>query len=154
MTTYYLDASAIVKRYLHDNGSQWVTALWQRTGEVSLFSAELVDVEVMCALSRAQREGRIGMKRRNESAALFILEVQEVLESISVSAEIRQSAHRLALRHPLRAYDAVHLATALALEKRLRRSGISVPVFISADANLLAAARVEGLMIENPNEHE
>ena len=154
MTTYYLDASAIVKRYLHENGSQWVTALWQRTGEVSLFSGELVDVEVVCALSRARREGRIGMKRRNASAALFILEVQEVLESISVSAEIRHSAHRLALRHPLRAYDAVHLATALALEKRLRRSGISVPVFISADANLLAAARVEGLMIENPNEHE
>jgi hypothetical protein len=154
MTTYYLDASAIVKRYLHENGSQWITALWQRTGEVSMFSGELVDVEVVCALSRAQREGRIGMKRRNESAALFILEVQEVLESISVSTEILQNAHRLALRHPMRAYDAVHLATALALEQRLRRSGIEVPVFVSADANLLAAARAEGLVAENPSEHE
>jgi predicted nucleic acid-binding protein len=154
MATYYLDASAIVKRYLHENGSQWVTALWQRPGAVSLFSAELVDVEVVCALSRAQREGRIGVKRRNESAALFTLEVHEALESISVSTEARQSAHRLALRHPLRAYDAIHLATALALEQRLRWSGISVPVFVSADTNLLTVARAEGLAVENPSEHE
>jgi predicted nucleic acid-binding protein len=154
MPTYYLDASAIVKLYLRENGSRWVTTLWKRTGEISLFSAELVNVEVTCALSRAQREGRIGVKRRNGSAALFILEAQQVLESVAVSAGILQNAQRLALRHPLRAYDAVHLATALGLAERLLWSSLSVPVFVSADTNLLAAAHAERLAIENPNEHE
>jgi len=154
MPTYYLDASAIVKRYLPETGSQWVSALWRRTGTVSLFSAAVVNVEVVCALSRAQREGRIGMKRRNESAALFVLEAQRILQSIATSAQILQSAHHLALRYPLRAYDAVHLATALELVQRLLPFGVSIPIFVSADTNLLAAARAEGLMIENPSEHE
>ena len=154
MATYYLDASAIAKRYLQESGSQWVTTLWKRTGEISLFSATVVNVEVVCALSRTQREGRIGMKRRNESAALFTLEAQQNLESIAVSPEILQSAHRVALRHPLRAYDAVHLATALLLVEQLLWSGLPAPIFVSADANLLTAARAEGLVVENPNEHE
>ena len=154
MTIYYLDASAIAKRYLQESGSQWVTALWKRAGEISLFSAALVNVEVVCALSRAQREERIGMRRRNESAALFALEAQQNLESIAVSADILQSAHRLALRHPLRAYDAIHLATALELAERMRWAGLPAPIFVSADGNLLVAARAEGLVVENPNEHE
>ena len=32
--------------------------------------------------------------------------------------------------------------------------GLPAPIFVSADANLLAAARAEGLAVENPNEHE
>jgi hypothetical protein len=154
MTIYYLDASAIAKRYLQECGSLWVTALWKRAGEISLFSAALVNVEVVCALSRAQREERIGMRRRNESAGLFALEAQQNLESIAVSADILQSAHRLALRHPLRAYDAVHLATALELAERMLWAGLPAPIFVSADGNLLAAARAEGLVVENPNEHK
>ena len=154
MTIYYLDASAIATRYLQESGSQWVTALWKRAGEISLFSAALVNVEVVCALSRAQREERIGMRRRNESAAVFALEAQQNLEGITVSADILQSAHRLALRHPLRAYDAIHLATALELAERMLWAGLPAPIFVSADGNLLVAARAEGLVVENPNEHE
>jgi uncharacterized protein len=154
MATYYLDASAIVKRYLREGGSQWVTELWKRTAEVSLCSAELVDIEVVCALSRAERAGRIGLNRRNKSASLFLLEAQQVLDHMSVTAEILRLAHRLALRHPLRAYDAVHLATALQLAARLSREGLPAPAFVTADGNLLAAARAEGLIAEDPNQHE
>jgi predicted nucleic acid-binding protein len=154
MATVYLDASAIVKRYLRESGSQWITDLWKRTAEVSLFSAELVDVEVICALSRAERAGRIGLNRRNKSASLYLLEAQHVLDHMSITAEILQRAHRLALRHPLRAYDAMHLATALHLAERLSGLRLPAPAFVSADGNVLAAARAEGLTAEDPNEHE
>lgn len=154
MAAYYLDASAIVKRYLRESGSCWVGDLWKRTAEVSLFSAELVDVEVICALSRAERAGRIGLDRRNRSASLYLLETQQVLDHMSVTAEILQRAHRVALRHPLRAYDAVHLATALQLAERLSQWSLPAPAFVSADGNLLAAARAEGLAAEDPSEHE
>jgi predicted nucleic acid-binding protein len=154
MSMYYLDASAIVKRYLRESGSRWVTELWEQVDADSLSSVELVDVEVVCALSRAQREGRIGMGRRNQAAALFVLEAKRLLDRIPLSADVVQGAHRLALRHPLRAYDALHLATALKLAGRLMWSGLPAPIFVSADGNLLAAARAEGLAAENPNEHE
>jgi hypothetical protein len=48
----------------------------------------------------------------------------------------------------LRGYDAVQLAAALA-------AGAVLPdlVFAAADDDLLAAARLEGLAVENPNQH-
>ena len=64
-------------------------------------------------------------------------------------------ANQLALRYPLRAYDAMHLATALALARASSSSSaLPSPIFVSADTNLLAAARAEGLAVENPSEHE
>jgi predicted nucleic acid-binding protein len=154
MATYYLDASAIVKRYLREGGSRWIIELWSRTPEVSLFSAELVDVEVVCALSRAERAGCIGLNRRNKSAALYLVEAQRVLNHMTVTAAILRLAHQLAMRHPLRAYDAVHLATALQLSERLLSVSLPTPTFVSADCNLLAAANAEGLIAEDPNQHE
>ena len=154
MAAYYLDASAIVKRYLREGGSRWVTDLWKRTSEVTLFSAELADVEVVCALSRAERAGRIGLHRRNRSAALYLVEAQQVLNHMSVTARILRLAHELALRHPLRAYDAVHLATVLQLSERLSSVSLPAPIFVSADGNLLDAARAEGLAAQDPGDHE
>ena len=154
MSTHYLDASAIVKRYLQESGSRWVAELWRRAEDSGLYSTALVDVEVVCALSRAQREGRIGLSRRNRLAGSFILEASRILTACQYQLEVLQDAHRLALRYPLRAYDAVHLTTALELAERMLWAGLPAPIFVSADGNLLVAARAEGLVVENPNEHE
>jgi hypothetical protein len=48
----------------------------------------------------------------------------------------------------------MHLATALRVLSGSLLLGLPPPIFVSADTNLLAVARAEGLMIENPNEHE
>lgn len=54
----------------------------------------------------------------------------------------------LLLTHPLRAYDAVQLASALSLPPLPR--GIAL-AFVAADERLLAVAKKLGLPIENPN---
>jgi hypothetical protein len=62
-------------------------------------------------------------------------------------------------RHPLRAYDAVHLATALIAERSFRAKGLPPLLFLSSDDRLLTAARAEGLAAsadfspDNPNLH-
>jgi phosphoheptose isomerase len=56
-------------------------------------------------------------------------------------------------RHPLRGYDAMHLATALAVRQSLQRQGLPTLIFISADDNLNTAASAEGLAVDNPNDH-
>jgi len=154
MTTYYLDSSALVKRYLWEPGSHWISGLFEQSGQDGFSSTELITVEVVCALTRAERDNRISLNRRDKLANLFLDEVRALLNAVPVSAHILQSASQLALRHPLRAYDAVHLATAQELVRRLMWSELPAPIFVSADANLLAAARAEGLGAENPNEHE
>jgi len=51
-----------------------------------------------------------------------------------------------------RAGHAIQLASALAVQAELIASGVSPLVFVSADADLDKAARVEGLVVENPND--
>ena len=50
--------------------------------------------------------------------------------------------------YPLRAYDAVQLAGALTV-----RRGMPPPLFVAADTTLLAAARAEGFLVDNPLQH-
>jgi hypothetical protein len=45
------------------------------------------------------------------------------------------------------------LASALALNEPLADHGLPLLTFVAADDNLLAAARLEGLPVENPNNH-
>jgi uncharacterized protein len=72
---------------------------------------------------------------------------------IAVNNEILYGACDLLERYPLRAYDTIHLATALTVKRRLMASGASGLVFLCADDRLLQAAVAEGLAADNPNDH-
>ena len=154
MITYYLDASAISKRYLRERGSRWVIGLMSAPAVNHFTSIELVTVEVICALTRAHRERRISSGYRERLIALALADSRTDIGLMAVSQAILDLATQLATRHPLRAYDAIHLATMLDWTNELTQAGLPAPIFVSADANLLAAARAEGLAAENPNEHE
>jgi predicted nucleic acid-binding protein len=56
-------------------------------------------------------------------------------------------------RHPLRAYDAIHLASALTAQQFLATEGHPPLVFLSSDDRLARAASAEGLDTDNPNRH-
>ncbi|GBC95061.1 hypothetical protein HRbin16_00848 [bacterium HR16] len=71
---------------------------------------------------------------------------------LTVPAIVRQ-AMELAERHGLRGYDAIQLASALAVQQELTYYGAEPLVFVSADDELNRAAQAEGLRIENPNQH-
>jgi hypothetical protein len=53
----------------------------------------------------------------------------------------------------LRGYDAIHLASALTVFRKLKVAGLSSFQIIAADKDLLAAAAAEGLATDNPNNH-
>jgi predicted nucleic acid-binding protein len=72
---------------------------------------------------------------------------------VAVTAPIIQRAEDLLDIHPLRAYDAIQLASALAARTRLTEAALAPLVFVSADVQLLAAATAEGLTVDNPNTH-
>lgn len=154
MTAYYLDASALVKYYLQESGSQWMNELLNYSLFDRFFSIELITVEVMSALSRAQREKRINLNLREKLAARVWADARTKPEVISVRSPILDRATQLSLNYPLRAYDAMHLSAALELAMKLTSVRLPAPIFVSADAILLIAARAEGLVIENPNERK
>jgi predicted nucleic acid-binding protein len=71
MPTYYLDASAIVKRYVSEMGSAWVQALCSNE-ENTLVMGEITLAEVASAFARAARGGRISGEERLSYLDLFI----------------------------------------------------------------------------------
>ena len=139
---HYLDTSAFVKRYVHEPGSLAVRALFRR-GIVAV--ARITYAELFSAVARAWHLGVLPEAQRTT-----IFERIEADFSDLTIVEIRSSIlHRvpdLVVRHPLRGYDAVQLAAALAIQER----GGSVR-FWSADEQLVAAAQAEGLRAVVPS---
>ena len=60
-------------------------------------------------------------------------------------------ARRVLEQHPLRAYDAVQLASGLVANDVLLAAAIPPLTFLSADTRLLNAAALEGLTTDDPN---
>lgn len=158
MTQYYFDTSALVKYYLTETGSRWVSGLlddrdfrgnWIHKAVTTLLS----NVEGICALERAHRGDRIDTVSLDSARRRLLLDLRSRYRVLGVNRAVILRAADLAQDHPLRAYDAMHLATALFLNEELAGKRIPVCVFVSADENLLTAARAEGLTAENPNEH-
>lgn len=109
----YLDASGLVKGYLAETGSSDVAAA--AAGATAAATSIVGYAETRGALARALREGRIDAARHAANVTLLdadwsafaVVDVDETL--------VRDAAHLIARHaaHALRAFDAIHLASAL-----------------------------------------
>ena len=57
MAAYFLDTSAVVKRYIQETGSAWVRALADPLAAHLIYLARITDVEATSAVIRRQRGG-------------------------------------------------------------------------------------------------
>jgi uncharacterized protein len=135
--TYYLDTSALAKRYVTEPGSAWVRALVRR--RKSLVVSRIAYAELAATVARLWREGFLTEAARDACLGDLDEDFGE-LTVLEVRAAVVRRVPDLVRRHPLRGYDAVHLASAVALAAR----GTSID-FWSADRRLISAARAEGL---------
>lgn len=152
MATYYLDSSAVVKRYAAETGSAWVSALCDPASGNTIVISQAALVEVVAALCRKGVQGASGKPDRDRAIGLFRKDANESYGQQRVTKSIYMHAGDLCQRHNLRAYDAIQLACALALRDKLAPLGVA-PVFVCADKNLLSCAWTEGLSVDDPNAH-
>ena len=154
MTTFYFDASALVKRYSPEIGTIWVQSLMVTSAGHSVLTAEFTLAEVAAAISAKQRAPRgITLEERDLILACFGLHCQREYHLLPVDRLIVDLAVELTKHHRLRGYDAIHLAVALTVNSQLHAWGLQPLIFVAADNDLLKAARAEGLATENPNDH-
>ena len=137
MAVCYLDTSALVKLCVDEPGCALVAALWY--GADLVVTSRLADAEVRAVLAAGRRAGRLDEVTAAEALAAWErlwpgLHVLELRESVTASAAV------LVGRHPLRAADALHLASAL----ELRSPDLVVAAW---DEHLAAASRAEGLLV-------
>jgi len=151
MVNYYLDTSALLKRYVNEIGSQWVKG--QIDHASLLISSRLLIVEVTSALNRRVREETLSPTEYRRIRSIFRDDCRTSYQIITLADAVFGVACELLERYPLRSYDAVHLATALIAHRSLRARNLPGIVFVSADDRLNAAASAEGLTIDNPLDH-
>lgn len=132
----YLDASAWVKLYASEQGSDAMAALWSDPG-IELTASWLACVEVRATLSRT---------RAPEDIRAHHLDDRELVGLIDVGNPIVLMADHIASSYRLRAGDAIHLATAIAVAA-LRDA---VVTFVTCDADLAEAARACGIEVLDP----
>ena len=140
MTLVYLDTSALVKLCVLETGTPLAVGLWKHAD--ALVTSRIADAEVRSVLAAGERIGRIDAAPAAQARDRW-KELWPSLATVEVTEELAQRAGDLADRRPLRAGDALHLASALLLTD-------AKPVFAAWDRRLAAAARAEGLTVLPP----
>jgi len=153
MADYYADSSVLVKRHIHEAGTAWFRNLCDTAAGNVIVTARISMVEVYSALCRRQREARLSAVDYGHIATDFATTCTTEYQFVELTVPIVERARHLLERHPLRAYDAVQLASALTAQDALLSAGLLPLTFLTADDRLLAAARAEDLMADNPNVH-
>ncbi|MFQ5899820.1 MAG: type II toxin-antitoxin system VapC family toxin [Candidatus Methylomirabilia bacterium] len=149
MSAYFFDASAIVKRYLREVGSEWMRQLIVHE-QPRIFISSLSGAEVLAAIVRKGRTGEASPPERDKALRAFRREFATSYALIPPEPTVIHKAMDLVLTHPLRAYDAVQLASALALPALPNRMKFT---FASANEALLTVTRRLGFTVENPSLH-
>jgi len=150
---YYLDASALVKRYVDEVGSDWLRATIAPAQLSLFFTSRMTIVEVISAFARRAREGSLSSEEFAIARDAFQSDCLNEYQIMPPSMTVIDLACALLEQHPLRAYDATHLATALGAQQFLTAQGYPPLTFLSADDRLNHAATAEGLAVDNPNHH-
>ena len=146
----FFDSSALVKRYVNEIGSTWVTNIVQPTSGNRIYVAEITGVEITSAVARRTRGNSAAA---NAVFANLQHDLNAEYLNLEIISALLRDARILARLYFLRGYDAVQLAVAAHLNREQLAAGLPAVTLVSADTELLDAARAEGLTVENPNHH-
>ncbi len=153
MAVYFVDSSALVKRYINEVGSVWVLNLFNPVLNNEVLIAAIASVEIVAAITRRIRGGSISVTDATATCNQFKNDLISEYQVIEITQKIINSAMALAQTYGLRGYDAVQLAVGCAVNDLCMANSLPPIIFVSADKELNTAAGSEGLIIENPNNY-
>src|SRR2546427_4451426 len=144
MPAYYFDTSALAKRYVVEVGSTWVQAIVTQQSGQTIYTSVLTQPEIVSALRRRVREGLLEAPEAERLAQQVLEHMTQSYALAAITPSVITQACMLLHRHPLRAYDALHVACALAVREAIAPRQLAELVFVAADVPLLAAAAAGG----------
>jgi predicted nucleic acid-binding protein len=132
VSVYYLDTSALVKRYLPEIGSVWVGTITDPSSGHTIVTAEIAQVEAAAAIAARQRApGGITLQERDDAVDLLAVHCTTEYRLVGTNPLILDRAIRLTQNYRLRGYDAVHLATALIVHEQYLAAGLAGLTFVA-----------------------
>jgi predicted nucleic acid-binding protein len=134
----YLDTSALVKRYFEEKYSVEVITAWKSALAIS--TSAVAYAELVAAVYRKAAEVRVKKSLIQKIMGAF----QEDWPSfiiVEVDNRLNETIHKVIANYNLRGFDAIHLASALAVGSAIADDFL----FACYDERLRQAARAEGL---------
>lgn len=131
-SVFYLDTSALVKRYVTEIGSSWIAAVCDNT----IATARITKAEAAAAFSRKQRSGGLSQTNYEQARRDLAHDFMHQYVLVEIDQALIDLAVDLTGRQILRGYDAVQLASALTLNSVLTQAQRPLLTFVTADNDL------------------
>jgi predicted nucleic acid-binding protein len=112
MTFAYFETSALLKLCVKEDGTELADALWK--GADGVATSRIADGEVRATILAGGRAGVLSETQVEAAHALWA-SVWQQCYVLDYAPAIAQAAARVIAQFPLRASDAIHVASALAL---------------------------------------
>jgi predicted nucleic acid-binding protein len=135
----YFDTSALVKRYVDEPGRREVLQLLRRNECVT---SAVLPVELRSGLRRRVAEGSLDAARL-PAILKHVAADRPYCTLVEVGTDVLAVAETLVAAHPIRALDAIHVASAQLFAARLSTPGLT---FVSADKRQTETAVAVGLV--------
>jgi uncharacterized protein len=150
----YIESSALVKRYVQEEGSEAVISRFVR-GEI-IYTSVLSFAEVHAAIGRKFRDKQLSVSEKDKFVEDFANDWLFSLNVLELTTNTMSALPTLCQKYSLKASDAVHLSTAVWLQDSARIHAMgsgsiaSVVEFGVSDRQLANAALQYGFLIFDP----
>jgi predicted nucleic acid-binding protein len=139
VTCYFLDATAFIKLFVQETGTEAIIRLMEATEDNRKLISAGTPLEVYAALKRRERAG--GLSAEDSEAARSILRVEAArMVQQPLNPAVLEAARQALDRHELSATESLQLGAAVVAREMFQGMAI---IFVSSDLRLLAAAKAE-----------
>jgi predicted nucleic acid-binding protein len=143
---YFLEATAFVKLFVHEPGTDSLIRLLEPLEDHRKLIAASTPLEVYSAIRRRERSG--GIAPDDAVKALECLRQESARTVLQpLNPAVLESARQLLDRSPVRWPEAIQLGAALTAREMFQGTDIA---FVSSSAVLLQAAKAEGFETIDP----
>jgi predicted nucleic acid-binding protein len=134
----YLDTSALMKRYFEEAYTGKLLTLWKEADQI--VTSSVAYAEAIATVYRKKREVRLSSRVFNKLVNSLHLDWEAFIR-VECNDDLNETIHKVVAKHPLRGFDAIHLASAIVTHEKIN----DVFLFACFDPKLLDSARKEGL---------
>jgi uncharacterized protein len=113
LSQYFLDSSALIKRYVEERGTEWVRAITAPDAGHGIVVAQIAPIEIVSGIVRRARDGSFLDRTVHDTRLLIDLHASREYRVVALTDEVVRRAEDLLEHRSLRASDAVQLASAL-----------------------------------------
>ena len=150
MPVFYLETSALVKKYRTEKGTEVIAGLFQGKREAEVFVTSYFTVlEITSVATRLLRAGTLRTRTYEVILGRLSQDVRGTIRLQSVSDSVLSEATRLTQVYALRAPDAIHMATALSVRATTHDEPF---YFLGSDARLNTGCENSGLVVLDPED--